>query len=195
MEDRFNAFFRVLDPGENSTGGGAASAVAGAMAAALVAMVARLSIGKKDMSDPDSYYQEIDAEARRLEQRLFEGSNADAQAFEQVMAAYRLPKESDEQKAARSREIQQALISATQIPLQNAEFCAQVSRLADGLTGRSNKSARSDLECASFLLQAAIKGTFSNAQANITSIKEAAVVAGLSDRMAVIRTMLGGRVG
>ena len=80
------AFTRVLDPTDNVTGGGAASAVAGSMAAALVGMVARVSVGKKNMPEPDAFYQAIDAEAQALSLTLLEGSNADSAAFDRVMA-------------------------------------------------------------------------------------------------------------
>ena len=97
MDENMLSFLKVLDPADNSTGGGTASAVAGAMAAALVGMVARLSIGKKGM-EPESFYQPIVDEAERLKRALFSGGNRDSLAFEQVQAAFRKPRETQDQK-------------------------------------------------------------------------------------------------
>ena len=108
MERKHDAYLRVLDPGDNATGGGAASAVAGAMGAGLVGMVARLSVGKKNLPEPDSFYEDADEKAQALVARLLNGSNEDSAAFDRVMAAFRMPKGSDEERAARSEAIQVA---------------------------------------------------------------------------------------
>lgn len=184
------AFTRVLDSTDNVTGGGAASAVAGAMAAALVGMVARVSAGKKNMPDPDAFYQDIDAQAQALSTTLLEGSNADSAAFDRVMDAYRLPKATDEEKAARTAAIQKAITGATETPLQNAEACARVLELASQLEGRSNINAASDLECAVFLATAGLKGALSNAEINIGSLKDESGVAAFTKRVTDLRTKL-----
>ena len=184
------AFHRILDPTDNVTGGGAASAVAGSMAAALVGMVARVSVGKKNMPEPDAFYQAIDAEAQTLSLTLLEGSNADSAAFDRVMDAYRLPKATDEEKAARTAAIQQATIGATETPLQNAANCARALELAAQLEGRSNPNAASDLECALFLATAGLKGALSNAEINIGSIKDEGVVTAFTKRVSALRAKL-----
>ncbi len=187
MDEKFFAFLRVIDPEDNVTGGGAASAVAGAMGASLVGMVARLSAGKKNMPEPDSYYRAVDQKTQRLMLDLFEGSNADSRAFDAVMAAYRLPKETDEEKAVRIAAIQTATIGATETPVQNAEKCAQVLAAARELVGRSNANAASDLECAIFLAEAGLKGALSNADINIPAIKDEKIAARFRERISVLR--------
>lgn len=174
------AFLRILDPTDNVTGGGAASAVAGAMAASLVGMVARISIGKKNMPDPDSHYQELDTQAQTLSLELLAGADRDSQAFDQVMAAYRLPKTTGEEKSARRQAIQNAMAHATRVPLANARGCAQALAYCARLEGRSNPNAASDLECARFLALAGLRGALSNAQINIASIEDEALAAGLT---------------
>lgn len=190
MTGQLTAFHRILDPADNVTGGGAASAVAGAMAAALVGMVARVSVGKKNMPEPDAFYQDIDTQAQALANALLAGSNADSVAFDKVMAAYRLPKDTQEQKAARSQAIQQAIIGATEVPLQNAGACAGVLALAAQLEGRSNPNAASDLECAVYLASAGLKGALSNAKINIGSIKDERVAAEFANRVSDLQTKL-----
>jgi formiminotetrahydrofolate cyclodeaminase len=190
MNNPLLAFTRVLDPNDNATGGGAASAVAGAMAAALVGMVARVSVGKKNMPEPDAFYQDMDAKAQALSNTLLDGSNADSTAFDRVMDAFRLPKSTDEEKAVRSAAIQQATIGATETPLQNAANCARALELAAQLEGRSNTNAASDLECAVFLATAGLKGALSNAEINIGSIKDQAVASAFAKRVSELRAKL-----
>lgn len=191
MEEKFTAFLRVIDPADNVTGGGAASAAAGAMAASLVGMVARLSVGRKNMAHPDAFYEETDRQARALSDALFAGSNADSAAFDAVMAAFRLPRETDSEKNERSAAIQAATIGATEIPVENAERCATVLRLARPLIGKSNPNAASDLECARFLAEAGLKGALSNAEININAIKDAETAVKFQQKVDALRQALG----
>ena len=181
MDENLKAFLRVLDPEDNQTGGGTASAVAGAMAAALVGMVARVSIGKKGM-EPEAFYRQIDRQARDLSTALFSGAHADSQAFDAVMDAYRAPKDTPEQKARRSQAVQDALVGATRVPLDNAERCARTLALCAGLEGRSNPNAASDLDCARYLARAALLGCLSNIRVNLASIKDPETAAQLTTR-------------
>ena len=128
MDEALAAFLKVLDPADNSTGGGTASAVAGAMAAALVSMVARLSLGKPGM-ESESFYREIILQAEDLSRRLYQGGAADSQAFEAIRAAYKLPKETPAEKEKRLAAIQEAVLKATRTPLENAEACREVLSL------------------------------------------------------------------
>jgi len=172
MEIDLTAFNGVLDPADNITGGGAASAIASAMAAGLVGLVARVSIGKKNMVEPDEVYREIDARSQELANELVAGSNADSAAFGKVMDAYRLPRETDEEKADRSAAIQSATAGATDVPLANAAHGLQVLELAARLEGKSNVNALSDLECAVFLAKAGVEGALSNAAINIEGLSD-----------------------
>jgi formiminotetrahydrofolate cyclodeaminase len=172
MEINLTAFNGVLDPEDNITGGGAASAIASAMAAGLVGLVARVSIGKKNMAEPDEVYQEIDARSQELANELVAGSNADSGAFGKVMDAYRLPRETDQEKAARSAAIQSTTAGATDVPLANAAHGLQVLELAARLEGKSNANALSDLECAVFLAKAGVQGALSNAAINIEGLSD-----------------------
>jgi formiminotetrahydrofolate cyclodeaminase len=181
MSDRPSAFERVLDPADNSTGGGSASAIAGAMAAALVGMVARLSVGR-DAGLPDDAYGDIAAQAAALSGALLTGAEVDAGAFDAVVAGYRMPRGTDEEKSARSRAIQAALAHATRVPLENAEMCAAVLALARQLEGRSNPSAASDLISASHLARAGLAGCLANVEINLPSLKDPAVAAALRAR-------------
>jgi formiminotetrahydrofolate cyclodeaminase len=178
MDENLESFLRVLDPDDNTTGGGTASSVAGAMAGGLVAMVARLSIGKK-YERPDKFFHEIATEAHALSTALFEGGRLDSKAFDAVIAGYRMPKGNDEQKAARNAAIQQAMIEATLVPLTNADRCWEVFELAGKLEGCSNPNAASDLECARHLARAGVLGCIANVKINVPSIKDEMVAENL----------------
>jgi formiminotetrahydrofolate cyclodeaminase len=181
LEENLAAFLKVLDSADNSTGGGTASAIAGAMAAALIAMVARLSIGKEGV-EPEPFYLEIAAEAERLSDLLFRGGRDDSESFSAVSAAYRLPKTTEVQKAQRRETIQRSLLHASRIPLANAEHCRRTLELCEALLGRSNPRAASDLECANHLSRAGLLGCVANVDINARSIGDETVSAELVER-------------
>jgi formiminotetrahydrofolate cyclodeaminase len=149
------------------------------MAGALVAMVARLSIGKEGMK-PEAFYVELAGEAERLSTELFNGGREDSEAFEAIRAGYRLPKETSDQKAARSQAIQAALTHAARVPLANAVRCQAVLELHGRLHERHNPNAASDLACARYLAQAGVMGCVENVNINVPSIKDDSVRADLS---------------
>ena len=186
MNANVESFLRVLDPADNSTGGGTASAVAGAMAAALVGMVARLSVGKK-RADRESFFSVASAEAERLSDTLFGGGHEDAQAYDAVRAACRLPKHTEEQGVERRQAIQHALLHAARVPLANAEGCRRVLELCALLDGRSNPNAASDLECARLLAHAGLLGCLANVEINLSSITDEDVKTELSRRADELR--------
>lgn len=185
-DGQLEAFLKVMDPADDATGGGAASAVAGAMAAGLAGMVARVSRGKPDM-EPDAFYDEIDEAARRLTRELMAGAEADSTAFEAVMRGYRMPKETEEEKAARSRAIQAGMEGATEVPLANAERCLAVLELVRRLEPKHNQNAASDLDVGRRLAAAALEGCIDNVEINMGSLKDEAVRDAFDRRLAAIR--------
>ncbi len=172
-DDQITAFLRVLDPADTSTGGGTASAITGAMAAALVAMVSRLSAGP-DATEPVAYYEDIAQAGNALAAALLEGADEDTRAFASVRVAYRLPRGSEVEVAARRAAIQSGLINAARVPLRNAQRCAQVSALVGRLEGRANPRVTSDLQCAAYLARAGLQGCLANVDINLPSIKDPA---------------------
>jgi formiminotetrahydrofolate cyclodeaminase len=189
MEQELEVLQKVLDPTENSTGGGTASAIAGAMAAALAGMVARLSIGKEGMQ-PDEFYESHNSALIRLAEELMGGARLDSDAFAAVMASFRLPKETQEEKASRRAAIQTAWVHATRIPLENARRCSEVLGLARELVGRSNASTASDLTCALYLARAGGLGCLDNVQANLEMIKDESTAVELQNQAQDLRSLL-----
>ena len=171
MDENLAAFLKVLDPVDNSTGGGTAAAVAGAMAAALVGMVARLSMGREEMAEKP-FYEQIAAEAEDLSKELFRGGWEDSEAFKAVMTSFKMPKETDEQRARRREAIDAAMVKAALIPLANAERCQTVLDLKKKLAGLFSPNAASDLTCAEHLANAGLLGCLANVQINLPSTKD-----------------------
>lgn len=191
MDIDSQAFLRVLDPADNSTGGGTASAIAGAMAAALVGMVARLSPGKAAVQEAEAFYCELAAQAEALSAELMRGGSEDALGFDAVQAAYRLPRQNDAQKADRQQAIRQAWLDATRVPMANAERCARVLELCACLQGRANPKAASDLECAGHLARAGALGCMATAEINLPHIHDEAQAALLRERVHQLRASAG----
>lgn len=179
-------FLDALASGEPAPGGGSAAAHSGAMAAALVAMVARLTVGKKKYADVDDQMQAIMAEADKLRAQFQAAVQADAQAFEGVMAAFRLPKGTDEEKAARSAAIQSATHHAAEVPLETARMAGRILELAVEVAETGNANAITDAGSAGAMAQAAIHSAGLNVKINATSVKDQDAAQGWLDALAAI---------
>ncbi|HSQ28146.1 MAG TPA: glutamate formimidoyltransferase [Anaerolineales bacterium] len=165
-------FLNQLADGTPAPGGGSASAYSGAAGAALVSMVARLTIGKKKYADVEDSMNSILDEAEALRQALTQGIDEDAAAFEEVMNAYRLPKDTDEQKAARQQAIEDAMTHATQVPLEAARKSVQVLTLAEKVINAGNLNAISDGAAGSAMAIAALTGAGYNVRINAITLAD-----------------------
>ena len=159
-----------LGSAEPTPGGGAAAALMSAQGAALVMMVANLTIGKAEYAEFDELNRDILGEAEVLLGSLTDGIENDAEAFGKVTAAYAMPK-TDEEK--RSAEIASASVLAAEAPLVVMEDTLAALRLAATLKGRSNKNLESDIYVAANCLYAGIKSAKLNVDANLPAIKKA----------------------
>jgi glutamate formiminotransferase / formiminotetrahydrofolate cyclodeaminase len=169
--ERVSVFLDVLASDEPTPGGGSAAAVAGAAGAALVAMVGRLTIGKKKYEAVEDRMREIVEEADRARDELLAMADRDAEAFDHVMAAYRLPKENDEEKAARSEAIRAALLGAADLPLGVATRAVSLLAMAREATETGNATAASDGATAAHLLFASAQGALRNVEINIAGME------------------------
>ena len=153
-------------------GGGSAAAFAGAMAAALVGMVARLTVGKKKYADVEPKMQAVAAEADRLRASLQAGVEEDAQAFDEVMEALRLPKETEAQAAERQARVEQATHLAAEVPLRTAQAAARVLELAAETARVGNVNALSDSASAALLAVACFQAASLNVRVNAHSVAD-----------------------
>jgi methenyltetrahydrofolate cyclohydrolase len=161
---------RILDPGDATTGGGSAAALGAAMAAGLLGMVARLSVGRQ-FALGDDRYQAVVAEAEELRDQLAAGAAEDAAAYAHIKAAYALPKATDEERATRDAAVKEALIGAAIVPRDNARRAARVLDLCRELVGRSNESAASDLAVAAELARVSVVGCAANVDVNVAMLE------------------------
>lgn len=153
-------------------GGGSAAAIMGGMGAALVSMVCNLTIGKKNYADVEEEMKVLLAQAEALRRRLTDMVKHDVDAFDGLMAAYGLPKDSDEQKAARSQAIQDSLKAATDAPLACARACAEVIAFSLTAAEKGNRNVVSDAGVAALAAQAALRSAALNVDINVPSIKD-----------------------
>ncbi|NBU59847.1 MAG: methenyltetrahydrofolate cyclohydrolase [Betaproteobacteria bacterium] len=167
-------FLDQLASSQPTPGGGSAAAVMGAMGAALVSMVANLTVGKKKYAEVEPQVKEVLAESEKLRAQLTAALQEDVAAFDTVMAAYGLPKDSDEQKAARSAAIQSALKEATEAPLHCARLAHQVLPLTLRIAEIGNVNIISDAGVAVLAAQAALRSAVLNVFVNAAAIEDKA---------------------
>jgi formiminotetrahydrofolate cyclodeaminase len=155
-------------------GGGSAAALAGAIGASLLAMVAALPKSRAASDDHRARLAGAGARCVALKDALTTFVDADSDAYDRVASAYRLPKETPEDKNARSAAIQEALRQAIAVPLDVMRSCAEGVTLAAVVAELGNASARSDVDVGVELLMAALRGARVNVDINLEGIKEAA---------------------
>jgi glutamate formiminotransferase/formiminotetrahydrofolate cyclodeaminase len=155
-------------------GGGSAAAYAAAMGAALVSMVAGLTQGRKKYAEVEAEMQAIRHQSEKLRKELTHTVDDDAAAFEAVMGAYQLPKETPEQQQARDAAIQMATINATHIPLHVAEHAVRVIDLAARCAESGNRNAISDAASGAALARAALTAAGYNVRINVAGLQDPA---------------------
>ncbi len=148
-------------------GGGSASAIAGAMGAALVAMVAELTIGRTEYSEHEETLLELRTAAVERQQLLLSLADEDATAYQSVVAARRMPKETEPQREARAAALRTAMIEAARVPLRAANVAAEVLELAARIAPIGNRNAVSDAGVAAQLSGAALRGALLNVRINL----------------------------
>ncbi len=167
-------FLDELASSAPTPGGGSGAAIMGAMGAALVSMVCNLTVGKKGYEEVEDDLKDVLKQAEALRDRLTDMIRADVEVFDRLMASYRLPKETDEEKAARSEEIQASLKEATDVPLNCARACAEAIELCRVAAEKGNLNVISDAGVAVVAADAAMKSAALNVYINVGSIKDKA---------------------
>jgi formiminotetrahydrofolate cyclodeaminase len=182
-------FLKILDPDDTSTGGGSASAIAGAMAGALLSMVCLIS-AKAHEGEDEAFFVQVAAQARELSEQLMEGSRADSLAFQCLREAFKLPRVTEAEQELRFQAIQSTWTQAARVPLENAETCSQLLKLISNLTEHIKPQLRSDLNCAALLTQAGLLGCLENVAANLPFIKDQTIASRLDSRSKGLRQEL-----
>jgi formiminotetrahydrofolate cyclodeaminase len=168
--------FAAADP---TPGGGSASALAGAVSASLLSMVASMPKSKTNAVAEREILDEANTEIVQVRETLTALIDRDADAYDLVVAAFRKPKATDEEKAARKAAIQDAMRVATEIPLETMKACAALLRLQRIVAEHGNTNAASDVHVAALLARAAMQGARSNVDINLPGITNADIAATL----------------
>lgn len=166
------SFLDDLAAATPTPGGGSAAAYVAALGAALVAMVARLTIGKKKYAKVEAQMNEILVQAERLRRDLTASVNEDSAAFEFVMSAFRLPKDTPEQEKARLEAIETATVRAAQVPLTVSHKAVAVMALAERVVALGNLNAISDAGSAFAMAGAALTSAGYNVRINLGNLHD-----------------------
>ena len=153
-------------------GGGSVSALNGALAGALAAMVANLTIGRKKYAEVNDIMVELSSRFEKLSSRLIEDVDRDSDAYNRVFAAFKMPKETDEEKQARSEAIQRETQNAAQVPMEVARAVYEVLPMIDTVAQKGNSNAVTDACVSMMCARTAILGALLNVRINLTSIKD-----------------------
>ncbi len=183
-EKTINDYLEVASSKSPTPGGGNVSAVAATNAAAMVCMVANLTIGKKGYEEYDAQAKEILENTVKLREKLKELTQKDIDAFNDYMAVFKMPKETDEDKAKRKEAMQKAAKNATLVPLEISKTCVDVLVEAEKLSKFGNKMAISDVGVAAYIAEACVKAAMYSVDINLPSIKDEAFVEDVKNKRA-----------
>jgi formiminotetrahydrofolate cyclodeaminase len=173
-EMSLEGFLARLASADPEPGGGAAAALVAATGAALVSMVANLTVGKEKYAAVQAEMEAARDRAQALVRDLARAIDQDAESFRKVMATYKLPRETDEQKADRKRAIQQALRDATVDPARVVRLCAEIADLSRVVMEKGNVQAITDAAIAAVLADAAAVSAALNVKINLGPIGDPA---------------------
>ena len=163
-------FQDALASSDPTPGGGSAAAVALGQAAALAVMVSELTLAKESLSDGWSISEQVKFVAEPFLKTGLELATSDSDAFDAVVASFRLPRETDEDKEKRRDAIRLATLGAAEVPYQTATSALQLLRLLPDLAEKGNPNAASDVGVSALLASAALKGAIFNVEINLQSL-------------------------
>ncbi len=182
-----DGFLDVLGSDAPTPGGGAAGAIAGATGAALIAMVGRLTVGKPGFEDVDQRMRTLVERADAARVAFLDLADRDAHAFDGVMVAFKMPKGTDDEKAARSAAIQAGYEQAASVPLEIAQAAVDLMPLAEDATAVGNPQAASDGVSGAAHLYCAALCAIANVEINAASLKDQDRRSALLDTVASLR--------
>ena len=182
-----NAFLEELASSSPAPGGGSVAALAGALGAALTCMVCNLTIGKKKYAAVETEMKKILAQAGDLRERFATLIDTDTAAFNKVMEAFGLPKETEPQKALRAAAVREATKEATLVPLQVMKHCIDALALARLVAEGGNVNSISDAGVAALMLHAAVESAGLNVQINLNELSDQEFVGWKTEELASLR--------
>ena len=191
IEETLQGFLDELASDSPAPGGGSASALSGAMGAALAAMVCRLTITKKGYEPVKDEMSKRMNELDDLKKALTLLIDMDTDAFCKLMNAFKLAKSTDDEKAVRSRAIQEATKEAVKVPLETCRKCLKVAELCDPIAQKGNTNSITDVGCAVLMARAGLEGAAMNVRINLGSLKDEEFKSKVQSELAHMEKMMG----
>ena len=182
-KNEIQVFFEKLASATPTPGGGSSAALCGATAAALVSMVANLTVGRERYKESWSVMEEVAKEGERLRFKLVELANCDIKGYGDYICCIQMCKDTEEEKKLRADAMQEALIYTTEVPLRTMESCVEVVKLSLKAAQHGNPNAISDAAAAAVLAEAVVRAAACSVHANLPGIKEESFVLCAEKRM------------
>ncbi len=177
-----NEFAKIVASDSPVPGGGSIAALCGALGAALAEMVANLTVTKKKYADSKEEMNAIINKASQLRDRLLNYIEEDSLAYKKVMEAYKLPKETEEEKCLRRDRIQEGLKIAASVPLEVAETSFEIFPLVEAVVLRGNSSSVTDALVGAMMARTGVLSAILNIRINLDSIKDDGFVRVLKEK-------------
>ncbi len=183
LEQPLQIYLDDLASVKSTPGGGSASAISGAMGAALASMVARLTLGKADYADVQTEIESLLQRTEHLRERFQQLMQADIDAYGKLSATFKLPRTNEGEKKARSKAIQAQLIEAALVPLEMVECAAELAQHCRRIAEIGNANVLSDVATGAMLASSAGTGAAWMVRVNLQAMKDLEMVTVLSDRL------------
>lgn len=183
IDKKVSNFLDELASNSPTPGGGSVAALAGALGAALISMVGNLTVGKKKYEDIEEDIKKIISSSEKLRYELSQLMEEDVKAFNNFMATYKMPKETEDEKKMRTKKIQEALVEAARIPLKTAYKCLDIMILSQEAAEKGNINVISDAGVAVLMAEAALESAILNVKINLKMIGDEKVRIELSSSM------------
>lgn len=183
IDQTLQTYLDDLASSQSTPGGGSAAAVSGAMASALACMVCRLTLGKPKYADVQDEITTLLTQAEEQRQRFQQLMAEDIAAYGKLSACFKMPRESEEQRQARTEAVQKCLVEAALVPLEMSERASTVASICERVAQIGNAGVLSDIAAASMLAASAGTAAAWMVRVNLKSLKDEATVEQLSKRL------------
>jgi formiminotetrahydrofolate cyclodeaminase len=183
VEESLQRYLDDLASSQSTPGGGSASALTGALGAGLASMVARLTVGKTDYADVQPEIESLIEKTEQLRSRFQQLLQEDSDAYGRLSECFKMPRSTDEEKAARTQAIQERLSDAALVPLEVTERAAELLQHCQRLAEIGNKTVLSDIATGTMLASSAGTGASWMVRTNLLAMKDLEQVEKLSNRL------------
>ncbi|MBA7499620.1 Methenyltetrahydrofolate cyclohydrolase [subsurface metagenome] len=172
IDKKVSNFLDELASNSPTPGGGSVAALAGALGVALISMVGNLTVGKKKYEDVEEDIKKILSSSEKLRYELSQLIEEDVKVFNNFMATYKMPKETEDEKKVRAEKMQESLIEAAKVPLRVAYKCLDILSLSKEVAEKGNINVVSDAGVAVLMAEAALESAILNVKINLRIIKD-----------------------